>query len=900
MDQVEALSEWTLHKSSDGAHPDGDEQQMLWLINRARQSPTREGRWLAHSREFQVRHGRDFFAVDRQALVHAFAKIRPSPPAAFDRRLYRAAFKHSRSQIARDVQDHLGQQALMSAEGFAYTQTRYNVFSYANNGLNAHAAFNIDWGPGTGSGMQQPPHHRLGIMSVDGGYSNVGIAGLFDANPHNRVGRYVVSQDFARANETALNHYNKFIVGTVWRDNNENDRYDVDEGISGVRVVPSRGAYFAITSAGGGYAIPITDSGQTVVDFRADNIPQTGYTVTTATTSVLLDLKLNRNGKAAIGARSLLTPRVYLAPGAVDPRRFGNKWGNDRHELGFAANFENQSGDLLLSFRSHFVDRTRELGVFVNGRKLGEIGGRVLNKRPTKERFVIPASLLTDSNRLEIRQRFDDEKWGVDQLKIAQADGHTSVLTRGHKLSGPFGWGRGGQGRRAVHRVLLNVAPSDFELHFDAFAVTQRDDLEVLLNGERLTFVAPEPGNRGFASKHVLIAATDLGAKGNILEFRSRKSTHWGVRNLRLVDVSSPGAELVVSKLHRQRYGFGFRGANHRRIIRHRFITSAQDMIVSLRADFVDEFDSATVHVNGRRVGKVSAHDSAEAHRFSIFKSYLIDGINEIEFRRGRRSAKRWSISDVVLRPISSPTLRLMPGVAFAEDGGQLGWHWGNGEHRLVVRSYVDLDAAVDFTLSTKAFNISTSNQVAIFVNGNRVGFLTKASGAVRQSEKFFIHNRLLKSGRNYIEFRNNLPGRAWGVADILLERSSLRPIRLEVGVTDYRRHDGDDGSTHMMAEFLSTGSDLDFSAVGFDIEPSERVDVYINETHVGRLSRSLNDGHSGGEHFFIPMTLQRPGRNEIEFRRQRSHSRWGVGRLTLTPEPGCFRRPCGLNIDGL
>ena len=33
-------TEWTLHKTADNQHPDGIEQQMTWLMNRARTDPT--------------------------------------------------------------------------------------------------------------------------------------------------------------------------------------------------------------------------------------------------------------------------------------------------------------------------------------------------------------------------------------------------------------------------------------------------------------------------------------------------------------------------------------------------------------------------------------------------------------------------------------------------------------------------------------------------------------------------------------------------------------------------------------------------------------------------------------------------------------------------------------------
>ena len=40
-------AEWAFHKTADDAHPDGNEQQFIWLMNRARANPTQEGVWLA-------------------------------------------------------------------------------------------------------------------------------------------------------------------------------------------------------------------------------------------------------------------------------------------------------------------------------------------------------------------------------------------------------------------------------------------------------------------------------------------------------------------------------------------------------------------------------------------------------------------------------------------------------------------------------------------------------------------------------------------------------------------------------------------------------------------------------------------------------------------------------------
>jgi len=55
-----AAVEWTYHKTGDNAHPDGNEQQMMWLINRARSNPTQEGIWLATMTDPDVDSARTF------------------------------------------------------------------------------------------------------------------------------------------------------------------------------------------------------------------------------------------------------------------------------------------------------------------------------------------------------------------------------------------------------------------------------------------------------------------------------------------------------------------------------------------------------------------------------------------------------------------------------------------------------------------------------------------------------------------------------------------------------------------------------------------------------------------------------------------------------------------------
>lgn len=279
--------EWVLHRSADGQHPNGEEQELLWLMNRARQDPAAEGLWLATSGESDIALGRAYFGVDVDALQDAFDGLEPAPPAAFDRRLYEASRAHSEHMIDVDDQNHDQQIERIIAAGFEFAGARVSAFAFADSPLNAHAALNIDWGIGP-DGMQDPPGHRLAIM---GSYPNVGLALVPDDDAGTEVGPLVFSGAYMEADTNAPEHFNRFLVGTVWDDLDLDGRYDAGEGVEGVTVMPNNGLYYAVTSAGGGYAIPILSSGLYQVQFSGGPLTQPRlHSVSFGAESKLLDV----------------------------------------------------------------------------------------------------------------------------------------------------------------------------------------------------------------------------------------------------------------------------------------------------------------------------------------------------------------------------------------------------------------------------------------------------------------------------------------------------------------------------------------------------------------------------------------------------------------------------------
>jgi len=106
------------------------------------------------------------------------------------------------------------------------------------------------------------------------------------------VGPLVVTGNFCYADTNSANHYNRFLVGTVWQDANGNNQYDPGEGMAGITVMPDVGEYFAITANSGGYAFPALPTGTYQVTFSGNGIttPVTRMSMVN-TTSVLLDLQ---------------------------------------------------------------------------------------------------------------------------------------------------------------------------------------------------------------------------------------------------------------------------------------------------------------------------------------------------------------------------------------------------------------------------------------------------------------------------------------------------------------------------------------------------------------------------------------------------------------------------------
>lgn len=420
---VYALSEWTYHRSADGTHPNGQEQEVVWLMNRARSDPGAEGNRLAVTNHPDVAIGRSQFQVDLNMLKQEFRDINAMPPAALDYRLSDAARAHAVNLIGRDSQDHDGQLDRVNDQGVRWTNYRGSVFSYANSAINAHAAFNIDWGPGPGN-MQTGRGHRVGLMSADANYSNVGVAIVEETNSSTAVGENVIVVNYTKLNYTYPDHFNRFVVGTVWQDSNQNGRYDAGEGIPGVVVTPSSGSYYAVTSAGGGYAFPAARNTNIKVSFSGAGVQSSDIDVKMASHSVLVDYELG-SGVASDAEIKQTSGKHFYVPlefNVSQDERLGWLIGSKKNKYEARYLFDGNSHAVILKVVGWHVNSLNEVKVKVNGKVVGRLARTSTNNPSRSNRIVIPRNILRGKNNLvRFIQLRPGDRWGVSNVKLQRS-----------------------------------------------------------------------------------------------------------------------------------------------------------------------------------------------------------------------------------------------------------------------------------------------------------------------------------------------------------------------------------------------------------------------------------------------------------------------------------------------
>ena len=256
---------WAAPTLVEQANPTDEEQYLLQKLNRARTDPAGEGQRLAAWLRNTV-IGRQIvqqYSTNPDQVAAGFAALPAVPALACDASLLSAARRHSDDLAAHhgvppngdyhagyDGSDGIGRD---QSAGFNGSSVGEDV-SYGYSDLDAiNAGFLVDWGN---------PNLDHRDTRMNGAYRTnaVGIAlapysgGLIETEDFGAPALVVVNHKLTTPNAPA------FLTGVVYRDANGNGQYDTGEGVAGVTVTMDGGAYFALTSASGGYTLPLVNA----------------------------------------------------------------------------------------------------------------------------------------------------------------------------------------------------------------------------------------------------------------------------------------------------------------------------------------------------------------------------------------------------------------------------------------------------------------------------------------------------------------------------------------------------------------------------------------------------------------------------------------------------------------
>ena len=292
--------------------PSSQEQYLLELINAARANPAAEGRMLAGITDSEILRYYQHYQVSAGQLVSQFNGYAAMPPLAFNADLMSSSRQQSLYQASSGVQSHDSANGTtfdqrITAAGYKWSAVGENVYAYAENPFFGHVGLMADWGVPS-------LDHRQNLLNTNPNYPvyrEIGISAVSSSIAN--FGPLVITEDFA----TPADSGTAYLVGVIYNDKNGNGSYDEGEGLAGVTVTPDGTYYYAVTTANGGFVIPLPTSGAGTLTITAAGgalgAPRVKTVDYTAGTNVKVDFTpADEVGTAPAPAAAL--PVVTLAP----------------------------------------------------------------------------------------------------------------------------------------------------------------------------------------------------------------------------------------------------------------------------------------------------------------------------------------------------------------------------------------------------------------------------------------------------------------------------------------------------------------------------------------------------------------------------------------------------------
>lgn len=222
--------------------PTAQEVLVVELINRARANPEAEAARFNIGLNDGI-SGTDITATAKQPLAHNLLLID-------------SARKHSQWMLDADIFDHIGVNnseptERMAAAGYSFTGSWMSGENIAWGGTSRSTIDLTSYAISQHEGLFRSAGHRLNILQAD--FRELGVGqreGYFIDRGVNYLSS-MLTQNFARSGSSY------YLTGVVYSDTNNNDFYDVGEGLSGITISFNGKSYPAYNT--GAYSIPVSN-----------------------------------------------------------------------------------------------------------------------------------------------------------------------------------------------------------------------------------------------------------------------------------------------------------------------------------------------------------------------------------------------------------------------------------------------------------------------------------------------------------------------------------------------------------------------------------------------------------------------------------------------------------------
>jgi len=299
-----------------------------------------------------------------------------------------------------------------------------------------------------------------------------------------------------------------------------------------------------VTSAGGGYAIPIRANIDVEISFTGSGIPA-GYRDTRVDlTSVLVDYQFDldnsgsgSSGGSVEGGTSGAGPELQIVPGQRDAGRYGWKFGSREHRQQVIFNFEHDGElDYELQVSGFDIDNRSDVDVYVNDHRLASLTPTPSNTAGILNRFVVAnQNLRIGNNQVRFVKRRPGERWGVSRVLLVDRTGPLLDLTEDSSASGVFGYGPDVRTHPVVLRAKFEETATDSSLQGVADDIDFDGEVWVYLNGRRLSSL-PITDDSIPGAFEVNLPRRLQRSGENEIEFRVHRAfSSWNVRNLQLL-----------------------------------------------------------------------------------------------------------------------------------------------------------------------------------------------------------------------------------------------------------------------------------------------------------------------------------------------------------------------------